>query len=93
MIVGKDTNTGWAAWSPQQANDAKKRFETRQLRLVREQQENEARLLAKAHEKFRLIADEPTATQAEMEEKERKKRIIAAAIERANAKKTPQQPQ
>lgn len=83
----QSTKTGWAAWSHPQAHGAKQRYEARKLRLIREKQENEARLLAKAQEKLKLIEAENTANQAELDEKERKKRIIANAILKAAQKK------
>jgi electron transport complex protein RnfB len=36
--------TGWAAWSPQQAQDAKARYDTTRARRTRTQEENDARL-------------------------------------------------
>lgn len=79
--------TGWNAWSDQQAQAARERFEARELRLVREKQENEARLLVKAQEKLKLINAEIPETQAELDEKERKRKIIADAIRKAALKK------
>lgn len=80
--------TGWAAWSSTQADSAKQRYLTRKQRLIREKQENEARLLAKAQEKLKLVEAELIQTQAEQVEKDRKKRIIAEAIRKAALKKT-----
>ena len=40
--------TGWDAWSTEQANASRQRYEFRQQRLQREQQEHEARLAALA---------------------------------------------
>ena len=40
--------TGWAAWSPDQAEASRRRYEYRQQRLAREQQEHDARLAALA---------------------------------------------
>lgn len=82
------TATGWDAWSAEQAQAARTRFEAREIRLVREQQENEARLLAKAQEKLKLINAETPETQSELDEKERKRRVIADAIRKAALKKT-----
>ncbi len=78
--------TGWAAWSPQQANEARQRYELRQLRLVREQQENDERLAVKAQAKLKALETEKASNEAERLEQERKKAIIAAAIERARLK-------
>lgn len=80
--------TGWAAWSSTQADSAKERYLSRKQRLIREKQENEARLLAKAHAKLKLVEAEHSQTQAELDEKDRKKHIIAEAIRKAALKKT-----
>lgn len=87
MLNENGPATGWNAWSDQQAQAARERFEARELRLVREKQENEARLLAKAQEKLKLINAEIPETQAELDEKERKRKIIADAIRKAALKK------
>lgn len=88
MQNDNSTATGWDAWSAEQAQAARTRFEAREIRLAREQQENEARLLAKAQEKLKLINAEIPETQAEHDEKERKRRVIAEAIRKAALKKT-----
>lgn len=89
MLPSESTNTGWEAWSQTQADSAKARYESRQLRLVREKEENEVRLLAKAEEKFRQLQENASNSPEEDKEKERKKKIIAEAIARAVAKKSP----
>jgi electron transport complex protein RnfB len=78
--------TGWAAWSQQQADAARARHDFRSERLQREKEENDARLAAKAVEKMRAVTAEQTNTAEELAEKERKRAIIAAAIERARQK-------
>lgn len=85
--------TGWQAWSQSEADAARARYQAREKRLVREKQENDARLLKKAQDKLQLIQVEPTHNQAELDEKERKKRIIAEAILRAAAKKSIAKPE
>jgi electron transport complex protein RnfB len=75
--------TGWDAWSQQQADEARARHDFRAERLKREQEENDARLAAKAIEKMRAVTAEATNTPEELAEKERKRAIIAAAMERA----------
>ncbi len=90
MIPTSGTSTGWQAWSQEQADSARQRFHQREMRLIREKQENEKRLLAKAHEKLKLVSLETAETQAELDEKERKKKIIANAIQRASIKKDAQ---
>jgi electron transport complex protein RnfB len=78
--------TGWDAWSQQEADDARARYEFRNFRLRREQEENDARLAAKAVKKMAEVSALDTATPAEAAEKERKRAIIAAAMERARLK-------
>lgn len=90
MVPTSTTSTGWQAWSQEQANSAKQRYQQREQRLVREKQENDERLLAKAHEKLKLVSLEAAETQAELDEKARKKKIIADAILRATSKKDAQ---
>lgn len=87
MIESDTPETGWQAWSQDEANAARLRFESRTIRLKKEKQENEARLLRKAHEKLAVVSAEIAATQTEVDEKERKKKIIADAIQRAAAKR------
>ncbi len=78
--------TGWDAWSQEAADAARARHDFRSERLHREKVENDARLAAKALEKMRAVTLEPTNTPEELAEKERKRAIIAAAIERARQK-------
>ena len=79
--------TGWAAWSQQQADAARERHDFRAMRLQRERAENDARLAAKAAEKMQAVEALTPASAAEQAEKERKRAIIAAAMERARLKK------
>jgi len=81
--------TGWDAWTQAQADAARARHDFRTERLAREKQENDARLAAKAVEKMRAVTAEQTNTAEELAEKERKRAIIAAAIERARQKAAP----
>jgi electron transport complex protein RnfB len=78
--------TGWSAWSQQEADAARDRYGFRNFRLRREQEENDARLAAKAVKKMEEVTALDTATPAEAAEKERKRAIIAAAMERARLK-------
>lgn len=90
MIPNRDDlngeRTGWDAWSQEQADAARARHDFRTERLKREKDENDARLAAKAMEKMRAVTAEETNTAEELAEKERKRAIIAAAIERARQK-------
>ncbi len=86
MYPVSDERTGWDAWSAEQAAAARERHDFRAMRLQRERAENDARLAAKAVEKLKAVTAEPGNTAAEVAEKERKRAIIAAAMERARAK-------
>jgi electron transport complex protein RnfB len=86
MIPVTGERTGWDAWSQEQADAARRRHDFRSERLQREKEENDARLAAKALEKMRAVTAEETNTAEELAEKERKRAIIAAAIERARLK-------
>ena len=87
MLPVTPGKTGWDAWNQQQADQARTQFNSRKLRLVREQQENDERLAAKAAAKLVALEEEPALSAEEIASKERKKAIIAAAIERARLKK------
>jgi len=79
--------TGWAAWSATEADAARARHDARKLRLQREKQENDARLAAKALAKLAEVNSSDAKNEAERAEKERKRAIIQAAIERARLQK------
>jgi electron transport complex protein RnfB len=89
MLPITGDRTGWAAWSQEQADAAHGRYAARNLRLVREREENDARLAAKAAAKLAALQAESAASAASAAEQEaqaRKKAIIQAAIERARQK-------
>ncbi|CAN5150109.1 electron transport complex subunit RsxB [soil metagenome] len=87
MIPITGEKTGWAAWSQPEADSARERHDFRSFRLRREQKENDTRLAAKAQAKMREVEAELDLTPEQKVEQERKKNIIAAAIERARLKK------
>jgi Na+-translocating ferredoxin:NAD+ oxidoreductase subunit B len=78
--------TGWDAWSQDQADAARARHDARAMRLRREREDNDARLAAKALEKMRALSAEAAGTPQQAAEQERKRAIIAAAVERARQK-------
>lgn len=86
MVEVTPGKTGWEAWSQQQADAARARHDFRAERLKREKEENDARLAAKAAAKLQALEGEEVSD-AEKAEQDRKKAIIAAAIERARLKK------
>ncbi|WP_395825450.1 electron transport complex subunit RsxB [Collimonas sp.] len=87
MVDVSGTQTGWNAWTQQQADAARARHDFRRFRLGREKQENDDRLAAKAAEKLKAVAAEAAASPEQQAEQQRKKAIIEAAIERARLKK------
>ena len=78
--------TGWAAWSQEQADLSRQRYELRNARLIREVADNEKRLAAKAEQKLKSLDVDSAQSDAEKLEIERKKAIIAAAMARAREK-------
>ncbi|MBC3863688.1 electron transport complex subunit RsxB [Undibacterium jejuense] len=87
MIPITGEKTGWSAWSEQQAQTARQQYEFRNERLQREKRENDERLAAKAAAKLKALEEETAHSAEEIEQRDRKKAIIAAAIERARLKK------
>jgi electron transport complex protein RnfB len=92
MIPVTGEQTGWQAWSQQAADAARARHDARALRLQREREENDARLAAMAVAKLAAVMQEIPATPEEIAEKERKRAIIAAAVERAKQKAADNKP-
>ncbi|BBB61113.1 hypothetical protein UNDKW_2840 [Undibacterium sp. KW1] len=87
MLPVTTGHTGWDAWSQSQADKSRQLYTLRNQRLIREKQENDERLAAKAAAKLVALEAEPALSAEEIASKERKKAIIAAAIERARIKK------
>lgn len=86
MVPVTENRTGWEAWSAEYAELSRARYYRREDRLEREEQDNNLRLSKKAEAKLKALNDSvDTATQSaeQAQEIERKRAIIAAAIERA----------
>jgi electron transport complex protein RnfB len=81
--------TGWQAWSPQQATQARDRFDWHQHRTQRAQQENEAKLAATAATKLANLAEH---SKLDAEALERKRKIIEAAMARGKGRHGPDLP-
>jgi electron transport complex protein RnfB len=79
--------TGWAAWSADQAGQARQRFESRQHRLVREEAAHHKQLQAKAEHKLADLAMHTKGTNI-APEVDRKRAIIEAALAKAKARQT-----
>ncbi|MFZ4063158.1 MAG: electron transport complex subunit RsxB [Polynucleobacter sp.] len=87
MIDVTDVQTGWDAWSINLADIARVRYHARDLRLDREEKDNDARLAKKAAAKLALVNAEDPSSEEAKKEQERKRAIIAAAMARAQQKK------
>lgn len=73
--------SGWAAWSPAQADEARQRYLAHQERSQRQRRENDERLAAKAQAK---LADLENASKlTDPAALERKRAVIEAALKRA----------
>jgi electron transport complex protein RnfB len=77
--------TGWAAWSPAQADQARQRYQFRLFRVERETRENDARLAAKAAHKLADLENQTLHTDPEVIA--RKRAVIEAAMARARAQR------
>ncbi len=83
MLDVTDKKTAWDAWSPELADTARARYAARNVRLDREQRDNDVRLAKKAAAKLVAVNAENPDSEAALKEQERKRAIIAAAIARA----------
>ena len=97
MVPISDERTGWSAWSPALAQQARQRYEARQRRLIEEDKEHASRQQAKAEMKLADLAthtrfDANPATGQVMspenadKEMARKRAIIEAALVKAKAR-------
>ena len=77
--------TGWAAWSQEQADEARQRYEFHKLKSQREALENAQRLQAKAELKLSDLAAHSQHTDPVVLDK--KRTVIEAALARARAKR------
>ena len=73
--------SGWAAWSPAQAEEARGRYALHVLRTDRDQRENDERLADKARVKLADLAAASSLTDPAA--LERKRAVIEAAMKRA----------
>jgi electron transport complex protein RnfB len=87
MVSVTPGKTGWDAWPSSAAEAARERFHLRNERLIREKAENDARLAAKAAAKLREVENESAQNPEALAEKERKRAIIQAALDRARQQK------
>jgi electron transport complex protein RnfB len=90
MVSVTPGKIGWDAWSSSAADAARERYHQRTARLIREKTENDARLAAKAAAKLREVESESAQNPEALAEKERKRAIIQAALDRARQQKDAQ---
>jgi electron transport complex protein RnfB len=97
MVPISNERTGWSAWSAELAQQARKRYEARHLRLIEEDKEHASRQQSKAEMKLadleahtRFDADPATGLSMSSEnadkEMARKRAIIEAALAKAKAR-------
>ncbi len=79
------STTGWAAWSQEQADESRQRYEFHKLKSQREALENAQRLEAKAELKLSDLAAHSQHTDPLVLDK--KRAVIEAALARARAKR------
>lgn len=85
MVPVTGERTGWAAWSPAQADEARQRYAFHRFRVARAAREHDERLAAKAAAK---LADLPAHTlHTDPAVIARKRAVIEAAIARARARR------
>ena len=85
MIDASSPRTGWAAWSAEQAAQARARYEFRTERLRRAAIENDERLAAKAQAKLDDLRAASAITDPAVLES--KRAIVEAALERARQRR------
>ncbi len=90
MVSVTPGETGWDAWSSSAAEAARERYHQRTARLIREKTENDARLAAKASAKLREVESEAAQSPEALAEKDRKRAIIQAALDRARQQRDAQ---
>jgi electron transport complex protein RnfB len=78
-------HSGWEAWSPEQASHARQRYAVHRVRLAERAEQNTQRLMDEARDKLSDLAAHSRIT--DPAELERKKAVVAAALERAQARR------
>ncbi|WP_310734352.1 electron transport complex subunit RsxB [Ideonella livida] len=85
MVPMTGQATGWNAWSPGQAEQARARYAFHLFRVAREKRENDERLAAKAAHKLADLENQTLHTDPEVIA--RKRAVIEAALARARAQR------
>jgi electron transport complex protein RnfB len=84
LLPAASSATGWAAWSPARATEARERYAFHRERRERDKRENDERLAAKAEAKLADVAAASKHTDPEV--LDRKRQVIEAAMARARAR-------
>jgi electron transport complex protein RnfB len=84
-LVDVGPQTGWDAWSPAQADEARQRYDFHGLRVERDKRENDERLARKAQAKLDDLQGASAITDPAA--LERKRAVIEAALARARAQR------
>ena len=82
--------TGWAAWSPAQADEARQRYGFHRSRVERERRDNDERLAAKAAHKLADLA--AASRHTDPATLDAKRAVVEAALARARARLQPDPP-
>ena len=83
MIDNTSPATGWRAWSPELASQARTRYDQHKLRLGREQREHDLEMARRAAQKLAEL--EQHSQIADPAAFERKRDVVTAALARARA--------
>ena len=84
LVSASGEKTGWSAWSPEQAAQARSRYQWHQQRQQRDLTEHEARQALKAQDKLEHLAEHSKLTDPAA--LDRKRSMIEAALARAKAR-------
>lgn len=79
-----DTRTGWNAWSPEQATQARTRYDARSARWARHASATHTRHIAQAEDKLAHLAAHSKHTEPEV--LDRKRALIEAALSNARVR-------
>jgi electron transport complex protein RnfB len=86
MLPVTGWRTGWAAWSQDDADASRARYDFHRFRSERALRENDERLAAKAESKLADLAAQTHHTDPEIIE--RKRAVVQAALERARGRRS-----
>lgn len=86
LVSASGEKTGWSAWSPEQAAQARSRYQWHQQRQQRDLTEHEARQALKAQDKLEHLAEHSKLTDPAA--LDRKRSMIEAALARAKARQS-----